>query len=253
MSMNGYNLSHNFFEWAFNHREEHKPIVSALYFYLVEVCNTLGWKKEFSMSAKECMEGMGVSGYNTYKYAFDVLCKNGFIKVIKKSTNQYQANIIALSNFNEATDRPIDEATDKAVSKQLQGTNQSTGDIHKTINSKTINSKTNKQKYADYVELTKEEFDKICTQYTEAGAKRMIEILNNYKGASGKKYKSDYMAILNWVVGRYNEELQKQSNLSSERLQRVGKAKEENYNNKDYSGNFSDFKPLSEKDYSERF
>lgn len=68
------------------------------------------------MSAKECMEGMGVSGYNTYKYAFDVLCKNGFIKVIKKSTNQYQANIIALSNFNEATDRPIDEATDKAVS-----------------------------------------------------------------------------------------------------------------------------------------
>jgi len=217
--MNGYNLSHNFYEWAFNNREEFKPVVSALYFYLVEVCNTLNWKKEFSMSAKECMEGMGVSGYNTYKYAFDVLCKNGFIKVIKKSTNQYQANIIALSNFDEATDRPMDEATDrpmdeatnKATSKQLQGTHQSTGDIHKTVNNKTINSKTNKQSYADYVKLTKEEYEKLCTQYTETGAKRMIEILSNYKGASGKKYKSDYLAILNWVVERYKGELQKKT------------------------------------------
>ena len=41
----------------------------------------------------------------------------------------------------------------------------------------------------------------------------MIEILNNYKGSKGKKYKSDYMAILNWVVERYNEELQKNGQL----------------------------------------
>ena len=87
MSMNGYDLSHNFYEWAFSNREDFKPTVSALYFYLVEMCNTLGWKKEFSISAKEFMEGMGVSGYNTYKNAFDVLCKHGYIKVVKKSCN----------------------------------------------------------------------------------------------------------------------------------------------------------------------
>ena len=34
----------------------------------------------------------------------------------------------------------------------------------------------------------------------------MIEILDNYKGQNGKKYKSDYRAILNWVVKRYEEE-----------------------------------------------
>lgn len=147
--------------------------------------------------------------------------------------------------LHEAINRALDEATNKATSKQQQ----STGDIHKTVNNKTINNKTNKQKYADYVELSKEEFDKLSTKYTEIGAKRMIEILSNYKGSSGKKYKSDYLAILNWVVERYNEELQKQSNFSP----KMDKAKEENYNNKDQSGNFSDFKPISDKDYSERF
>ena len=35
----------------------------------------------------------------------------------------------------------------------------------------------------------------------------MIEILDNYKGAKGKRYKSDYRAILTWVVDRYNEDL----------------------------------------------
>lgn len=69
--------------------------------------------------------------------------------------------------------------------------------------------KAKKYKYADYVTLTRDEYAKLCSEYSEEGAKRMIEILNNYKGSSGKKYKSDYMTILNWVVGRYNEELQR--------------------------------------------
>jgi hypothetical protein len=30
----------------------------------------------------------------------------------------------------------------------------------------------------------------------------MIKVLDNYKGASGKTYESDYRAILNWVIDR---------------------------------------------------
>lgn len=69
--------------------------------------------------------------------------------------------------------------------------------------------KAKKYKYADSVTLTREEYMKLVKEHSEVGAKRMIEILNNYKGSKGKKYKSDYLAILNWVVGRYNEEIQK--------------------------------------------
>jgi hypothetical protein len=30
--------------------------------------------------------------------------------------------------------------------------------------------------------------------------------MNNYKGATGKKYKSDYLAILNWVIDKVKKE-----------------------------------------------
>ena len=79
-----------------------------------------------------------------------------------------------------------------------------------------------KYKYAEYVTLTKDEYAKLCEAHTEEGAKRMIEILDNYKGQNGRRYKSDYRAILNWVVDRYNEELTKpvygngRKNLASE-------------------------------------
>lgn len=36
-----------------------------------------------------------------------------------------------------------------------------------------------------------------------------ISILSNYKASSGKRYKSDYAAILNWVIGRVEEEFAK--------------------------------------------
>lgn len=66
--------------------------------------------------------------------------------------------------------------------------------------------KKKKYKYAENVTLTRDEYAKLCEEHTEEAAKRMIEILDNYKGQSGKRYKSDYRAILNWVVNRYQDE-----------------------------------------------
>ncbi len=160
--INGYDLSHNFFDWAFEHRQEFKPTVSALYFYLVEVCNKLGWKNEFSISAKECMEGMGVSSYNTYKHAFDILCDNGFITIVKKSCNHFQANIITLSNFNRVTD----ELPNKVTQEYRESNYQSNGDILKTI--KTI--KTNKTNR--WIDLVDERFKEIIGMWIEYKTER---------------------------------------------------------------------------------
>lgn len=63
-----------------------------------------------------------------------------------------------------------------------------------------------KTKYADFVSMTNDEYSSLVAKLGEAGAARCIEILDNYKGANGKKYKSDYRAILNWVISRYEEE-----------------------------------------------
>lgn len=63
-----------------------------------------------------------------------------------------------------------------------------------------------KTQYAEFVTMTEREYSSLCERVGERGAKRCIEILDNYKGASGKKYASDYRAILSWVIARYEEE-----------------------------------------------
>jgi len=111
-ALNGYDLSRDFFAWAFEHPEDFRPTVSALYFYLVDLCNSLKWKEKFSVPARQCMEGMGVQSYNTFKGAFYILEKHGFIKVVKKSCNHHQANIITLLKINRVDDILINRVDD---------------------------------------------------------------------------------------------------------------------------------------------
>lgn len=61
--------------------------------------------------------------------------------------------------------------------------------------------------YAEYVSLSETEYGALCKRYGKDAADKMIEILDNYKGADPerRKYVSDYRAILSWVVGRYEE------------------------------------------------
>jgi hypothetical protein len=61
-------------------------------------------------------------------------------------------------------------------------------------------------KLAEYVTMTNDEYQKLLATYGKEMTDRLIEVLDNYKGANGKKYKSDYRAILNWVVKRVQEE-----------------------------------------------
>ena len=63
-----------------------------------------------------------------------------------------------------------------------------------------------KKKYAEFVTLTDDEYKKLVDEHGEELTKQMITILDNYKGANGKKYKSDYRAILSWVVKRTKED-----------------------------------------------
>jgi hypothetical protein len=46
--------------------------------------------------------------------------------------------------------------------------------------------------------MTQEEYQKLIEQFGETGAADRIEKLNLYKGSTGKKYKSDYLTLLNW-------------------------------------------------------
>lgn len=54
----------------------------------------------------------------------------------------------------------------------------------------------------DNVKLSDAEYKKLSDAHGDANAKKMIQLLSNYKHQSGRNYKSDYHAILNWVVER---------------------------------------------------
>ena len=63
--------------------------------------------------------------------------------------------------------------------------------------------------------MTNAEYDKLVSTYGVDFTNQCITRLDNYKGANGKKYKSDFRAILTWVVGREQEEQSRKYGKSS--------------------------------------
>ncbi|MEN8907619.1 MAG: hypothetical protein ABF289_16835 [Clostridiales bacterium] len=103
-----------------------------------------------------------------------------------------------------------------------------------SINKDTINkdnnykAKKNKSKkislvnYAEFVSMSKNEYEILELEHGEQATKEMITILDNYKGSSGKKYKSDYRAILSWVITAYK----KRNNNKNENVSQMDVLKE---------------------------
>jgi hypothetical protein len=143
--MNSYELSRNWFDWSFENPEKINPNHSALYFFTIEHCNRLGWKEKFGLPTTMAKESIGIRSYNTYIKTLNDLVDFGFIKLIEKSKNQYSSNIIALSNFNKATDKALDKAMIKHATKQ--GESISSIDKQETINKETVDDR--KLKFAE--------------------------------------------------------------------------------------------------------
>ena len=64
------------------------------------------------------------------------------------------------------------------------------------------------------VTISLEEYKKLLERFGEEKTKRAIEIIDNYKGHSGRTYESDYRAILNWTMERVDEEFEKRGGSS---------------------------------------
>jgi DNA-binding transcriptional MocR family regulator len=71
------------------------------------------------------------------------------------------------------------------------------------IKNKEIN---NKERYLDFVQLTKKEYDSLCDQFGQRNTDYYIERLNDYIGAKGEKYDSHYHVIHGWYRRDHPEE-----------------------------------------------
>lgn len=88
-----------------------------------------------------------------------------------------------------------------------KGANTNTNNNNNTNTKQKKDNKTKeKQVYAEFVSMAPKEYQTLVEQYGEEKTKRMVEVLDNYKGASGKRYRSDYRAILAWVIEKVEQE-----------------------------------------------
>lgn len=125
--MNSYDLSRNFWDWAFENPELISPNHAAIYFFAIEHCNRLGWKEKFGFPSQMTMDAIGISKYQTYIKYFNDLVNYGFIKLIQKSKNQYSSNVISIIVAMPKKGKALDKALIKHGAKQTQKQPESMG------------------------------------------------------------------------------------------------------------------------------
>ncbi len=181
--MNGYEFSRTWFDFSFANTDKVKPVHTAVYFFAIERCNRLGWKKEFAFPTDMAMEALGIKNYKTYIRALQDLGDWGFINCIQKSRNQYTANVIALVKNTIAQPKALHKAGPEQGTKQVQ----SIASIDKQINYKQINHKTFKNQ--PILKIDKSEISKDDMGYYQWAVKFQELFLKNLKnkGAPTKK------------------------------------------------------------------
>jgi hypothetical protein len=187
--MNSYDLSRKWFDWSFENPERINPNHTALYFFIIEHCNRLGWKEKFGLPTTMAKEAIGIRSYNTYINTLNDLVQFGFINLIEKSKNQYSSNIVALSNFNKAPDKALDKAMIKHETKQ-----------HESIDS--INkqeTKNNKQipEYAEFLSFAIHNCSNINRDDVQHKFKSWI--VNDWKDGNDKPIKNWKTKLLNTI------------------------------------------------------
>lgn len=187
-----------------------------MWYKLMCINNKCGWLDWFDLANTTLMAKMNISSEKTLISVRNILIDKGRIRY-KPSGNRKKAgrySIVAF-DFKGSTvkntvdgegERKVETAVDSVV--EVEAEMAALNKLNKTKRNISF-SKVNKRAYAQYVVLTEEEYLKLVGEYGVKVTERMIEVLNNYKGSSGKTYKSDYLAILNWVVGKVEGDITK--------------------------------------------
>lgn len=120
--------------------------------------------------------------------------------------------LIEIVNYNQYQDGP----NEKKRKTLKNSTEDSTEDGTRTRRIKNEKKKKEeKELYMEDVRLTKSQHEKLVNEKGAEWVNQAIQVLNNYKMSTGKKYKSDYHAIRGWVTKRITEDKQNGTNQGS--------------------------------------
>lgn len=137
-----------------------------------------------------------------FRTALSKLEKNG--EITKKATSKF--TVITVENYSKYQDVPIE--SDKQMTserqtddKQMTSERQASDNIQESKESKKVKNNIYIRPHAgefENVKLTKEELDKLQASYSDC-YEDYIEKLSSYLEQTGKRYKSHYATILNWM------------------------------------------------------
>ncbi|MCE5295394.1 MAG: phage replisome organizer N-terminal domain-containing protein [Chlamydiales bacterium] len=119
----------------------------------------------------------------------------------------------------------IEKELDLDLDLELELEKEKELELKKKIKKEKSPSPEKKTSFAEFVTLTQTEYDMLTAKLgNEQAVKDCIDILDNYKGSSGKKYKSDYRAILSWVIDKYKAKKKESSTTLSKSTQAAEEA-----------------------------
>lgn len=194
--LTGYELSRDFFNWSFENPEKISPTHVALYFFIIEHSNRMGWKEKFGLPTTMAKEAIGIRNYKTYAKTLADLVEWGFIIMIEKSKNQYSSNIVALVKNTKAHTEALTKASPKHVPKQVQ----SIASINKLYNRELINLKEENNFEKIKIESNRKRLQDLKTEYetkigdNESGYVKFINYLLTLEGSI------DHILLLNQLV-----------------------------------------------------
>lgn len=120
-----------------------------------------------------------------------------------KSNNKY--SIVTIEKWGDYQSKDNDN---EQQTEQQMNNKRTTNEQQMNTNKNVKNDKNDKKYiiYAEFVKMTEKEYNTLVEKHGEELTNKMIEVLDNYKGSKGKKYKSDYRAILSWVEDKVLKE-----------------------------------------------
>ena len=191
----------------------------------------------------EVREELGMTGVGIYWCVVEILHEQGgyiLNERLKSVAYDLRISMEELGAFFEVTSRgddPLFMVTDDDIASQSaldrmaqrekisKKNSENAKDRWKAIREKKTKkvaqsevnatpSKAVKTRYRDNVTLLLAEKNKLVKAHGQVAVDWMLDTLDNYKLAHGKKYKSDYGAINSWVKGKYAEQFPNKTEIS---------------------------------------
>ena len=212
--MNGYQLTRQWFEWKFNNPGKMSAGHAELYFYIIDRWNYFSQKAEFGLPRVHTMEVLSIGSHNTYKKLLNDLVFNGFVKIIRESSNQYHhTTIIGLSKIDIPFSTPLETPSEKASDTIDNLKNYENNESKEELNSKP-EAKPEKKPRAKKTQFVPPTYEQVEAYFLEQGGSRdkAEECYFYYKKLDwhnkfGKPVLNWKTTVLNnWILKNHNKE-----------------------------------------------